>query len=407
MSSPERRTGRRRWEQDPGAGPAATSEEVLEQVRLRALGRDGGLSEVDLASAVQATGSVIGSRTTAEMVENLNRDIHGLGMLEDYARQPGVTDVLVDARGRIWIDDAEGLKPSGAGFGDPEALRALAVRFAAAAGRRLDDAQPFVDLTLGNYRVHAVLPPVSTGGPLISVRVKRTVSPELAGLVDPARPDWLRALRAIVAARLNFLVSGGTGAGKTTLLAAMLGEVPGNERIILVEDSAELTPQHPHLVGLQARGGNVEGAGEIGLGMLVRQSLRMRPDRLVVGECRGAEIGDFLGAMNTGHEGAAGTVHANNVRAVPARLLAMGALARMDPQATALQAVSALDLLIHVARDARTGARHPVQLGRLVLNAAGALEVQVICERGEPVRESPALDWFRDRLQARGTASPW
>ncbi|MGL3806966.1 TadA family conjugal transfer-associated ATPase [Paeniglutamicibacter sp. R2-26] len=407
MSTPERRTGRRRWEQDPEAGSAATSAEVLEQVRLRALGRDGGLSEVDLASAVHATGSVIGSHTTAELVENLSRDIHGLGMLEDFARQPGVTDVLVDGRGRIWVDDAEGLKPSGAGFGDREALRALAVRFAAAAGRRLDDAQPFVDLTLGNYRVHAVLPPVSTGGTLISVRVKRTASPELEGLLDPARPDWLRALRAVVAARLNFLVSGGTGAGKTTLLAAMLGEVPGNERIIVVEDSAELTPRHPHLVGLQARGGNVEGAGEIGLGMLVRQSLRMRPDRLVVGECRGAEIGDFLGAMNTGHEGAAGTVHANSVRAVPARLLAMGALAGMDPQATALQAVSALDLLIHVARDARTGARHPVQLGHLVLNAAGALEVQVICERGVPVRESSALDWFRNRLQDRGTASPW
>ncbi|MFF5791831.1 TadA family conjugal transfer-associated ATPase [Paeniglutamicibacter sp. NPDC012692] len=407
MSTPERRTGRRRWEQGPEAGQAVTSPEVLEQVRLRALGRDGGLSEVDLASAVQATGSVIGSRTTTEMVQNLSRDIHGLGLLEEFARQPGVTDVLVDGQGRIWVDGAEGLKPSGSGFSDPAALRALAVRFAAAAGRRLDDAQPFVDLTLGNYRVHAVLPPISTGGTLISVRVKRTVRPELAVLIDPARPDWLQALRAIVAARLNFLVSGGTGAGKTTLLAAMLAGVPANERIIVVEDSAELTPQHPHLIGLQARGGNVEGAGEVGLNMLVRQSLRMRPDRLVVGECRGAEIGDFLGAMNTGHEGAAGTVHANSVQAVPARLLAMGALAKMDPQATTLQTVSALDLLIHVARDARTGVRHPVQLGRLVLNPAGTLEVQVICELGAPAQESEALDWFRGRLQSRGAASPW
>ena len=277
MNAPERRTGRRRWEQVPENGQAATSPEVLEQVRLRALGRDGGLSEVDLASAVQATGNVIGSHTTTEMVQNLSRDIHGLGMLEEFARQPGVTDVLVDGQGRIWVDGADGLKPSGSGFADPAALRALAVRFAAAAGRRLDDAQPFVDLTLGNYRVHAVLPPISTGGTLISVRVKRTVRPELAGLIDPARPDWLQALRAIVTARLNFLVSGGTGAGKTTLLAAMLAGVPANERIIVVEDSAELTPSHPHLIGLQARGGNVEGAGEIGLNMLVRQSLRMRP----------------------------------------------------------------------------------------------------------------------------------
>lgn len=407
MNGPARRSGRRRWEPAAGNGPRGTNPEVLEQVRLRALGQDGKLNEVDLASAVQATGSVMGSHTRTEMVQNLSRDIHGLGVLEQYALRPGVTDVLVDARGQIWVDGTAGLQPCGSGFNDPAALRALAVRLAAAAGRRLDDAQPFVDLTLGNYRVHAVLPPISTGGTLISVRVKRTASPDLAGLIDPARSDWLQALQGVVAARLNFLVSGGTGAGKTTLLAAMLAGVPANERIIVVEDSAELTPAHPHLVGLQARGGNVEGAGEVGLNVLVRQSLRMRPDRLVVGECRGAELGDFLGAMNTGHEGAAGTVHANSVHAVPARLVAMGALAKMDPQTTALQAVSALDLLIHVARDARTGVRHPVQMGRLVLGPAGALEVQPISELGETTRDSAALDWFRERLHARGVDSPW
>lgn len=400
-------SGRRRWEPATEDRRSATTPEVLEQVRLRALGRDGGLSDVDLASAVRATGNIVGSQSSTDMVRNLSREIHGLGILEQFAARPGVTDVLVDARGRIWVDGADGLKPTGSGFADPAEVRALAVHFAASAERRLDDAQPFVDLSLGNYRIHAVLPPISTGGTLISVRVKRQVSPVLEQLIDSGHSDWGRALRAVVAAKLNYLVSGGTGTGKTTLLAAMLACVPGNERIIVVEDSAELSPDHPHLIGLQSRTGNVEGAGEVGLNVLVRHSLRMRPDRLVVGECRGAEIGDFLGAMNTGHEGAAGTVHANSVQAVPARLVAMGALAKMDPVATALQAASALDLLIHVARDSGTGTRHPVQMGRLVMGTGGALEVRLISELGTEPKESEALDWFRGRLQARGVASPW
>lgn len=400
-------SGRRSWEPVAQDREQAANSEVLEQVRLRALGREGGLSDVDLASAVQAAGNIVGAQSSTEMVRDLSRDIHGLGVLEQFATQPGITDVLVDAHGQIWVDGTEGLKHTGAGFSDPAEVRTLAVRFAAAAGRRLDDAQPFVDLSLGNYRIHAVLPPISTGGTLISVRVKRQGSPELEKLIDPGRADWLCALRAVVAAKLNFLISGGTGAGKTTLLSAMLACVPATERIIVVEDSAELTPAHHHLIGLQSRGSNVEGAGEIGLNVLVRQSLRMRPDRLVVGECRGAEIGDFLGAMNTGHEGAAGTVHANSVQAVPARLIAMGSLAKMDPSTTAMQAVSALDLLIHVARDPKSGLRHPAQMGRLALGASGALEVTLISEFAAATEESDALSWFRERLLSRGVISPW
>lgn len=401
------RRGRRRWEPRPaGTAPTSTApERVLEEVRLRAMGQAGGLSELDLASAVRASGRVMGAASSTEMLRSLSDDIHGLGILERLAQVPGTTDILVDAGGRVWVDGRAGLHASEISFTKPGQIRALAVRLAAAGGRRLDDAQPFVDVSLGNYRIHAVLPPISTGGPLLSIRIKGNPDQRLETLVED--PAWLAALGAIVGARLNFLVCGGTGAGKTTLLAAMLARVPGNERIIVVEDSQELAPDHPHLVGLQSRGGNVEGAGEIGMDTLVRQALRMRPDRLVVGECRGAEVREFLGAMNTGHEGAAGTVHANSVTAVPARLAAMGALASMDAGATALQAASALDVLIHLWRDPATGLRAPVQLARLVLTGAGTLGVRMIREAGTGDGDPEALDWFRARLQAAGAKSPW
>lgn len=397
--------GRRRWEAPTVLPVSLANAEVLEEARLRAMGQHGELSEVDLASAVRATGRVIGSASSTEMLRSLSDDIHGLGILERLAEVPGTTDILIDGRGRVWVDGSSGLHASDTAFSDPGQIRALAVRLAAAGGRRLDDAQPFVDVSLGNYRIHAVLPPISTGGPLLSIRIQGSKNQPLDALV--ADPDWLAALQAIVAAKLNFLISGGTGAGKTTLLAALLASVPANQRIVVVEDSAELTPAHPHLVGLQSRSGNVEGAGEISLEVLVRQALRMRPDRLVVGECRGAEVREFLAAMNTGHEGAAGTVHANSVMAVPARLAAMGALAGMDSAATALQAASALDVLVHLRRDPATGRRSPIQLGRLVLTTHGTLAVQLIHAQASDPADPEALTWFRDRLDAAGEWSPW
>lgn len=398
-------TGRRRWSAPvasrlPGAPP-----KVLEELRRRAMESASGLSQVDLAGAVRSSGSVMGAASSTEMLRNLNDDIHGLGILEPLARVPGTTDVLIDANGRVWVDGSAGMHLTDLAFGEPEQVRELAVRLAAAGGRRLDDAQPFVDVTLGNYRIHAVLPPISTGGPLISIRVKAAGNQQLQELVpDPA---WRAALESVVAAKLNFLVSGGTGAGKTTLLAAMLSRVPEDQRIVVVEDSQELVPAHPHLVGMQSRGGNVEGAGEIGLQVLVRQALRMRPDRLVVGECRGAEVREFLGAMNTGHDGAAGTVHANSVGAVPARLAAMGALAGLDAGATALQAASALDVLIHVSRDRATGQRGPVQLGQLLLAGSGNLAVRMIHDETPGSGDPQALEWFRGRLRDAGQGSPW
>jgi len=260
----------------------------------------------------------------------------------------------------VWVDDGNGLRRSRIRFADEAAVRRLAQRLALAAGRRLDDAQPWVDGQLtgigaGGFavRLHAVLPPVAAGGTCLSLRVLRPATQDLAALTAAGaiHPEAAALVAEIIAARLAFLVCGGTGAGKTTLLAAMLGAVPSTERIVCVEDAAELAPRHPHLVKLVARCANVEGVGEVPVRQLVRQALRMRPDRIVVGEVRGAEVVDLLAALNTGHDGGAGTVHANNPGEVPARLEALGALGGLDRAALHSQLAAAVQALLHVARD--------------------------------------------------------
>jgi pilus assembly protein CpaF len=224
-------------------------------------------------------------------------------------------------------------------------------------------------------RVHVVLPPISTNGTLISIRVpraRRFALDELdaAGMLGAYR----HRLTEAVLRRANVLVTGAAGSGKTTLLSALLAEAPEHERIVCIEDVAELHVRHPHVVALEARQANLEGAGAIGLDRLVREALRMRPDRLVVGECRGAEVRDLMSALNTGHDGGAGTLHANSMEDVPARLEALGALATMDASAVARQAVSAFDLVVHLERVA--GVRRVAHCGEFRLDAGGRLTVQ-------------------------------
>jgi pilus assembly protein CpaF len=248
-------------------------------------------------------------------------------------------------------------------FGDDAAVRRLAVRLASQAGRRLDDAAPYADAALPDgTRMHAVLPPVVLH-PTISLRVLARRRLSLADLVvlGTMPVEVCALLRACVAAGLTLLISGGTGSGKTTLLAALLGTVEPNQRIVTVEDAAELAIDHQHVVSLLARTANVEREGAIELRELVRQALRMRADRLVVGEFRGAEVVDLLAALNTGHIGGAATVHANSVQDVPARLIALAALGGMSAGVLAAQAASALDVLLHIARD-RSGARRVEQV---------------------------------------------
>jgi pilus assembly protein CpaF len=300
-----------------------------------------------------------------------------LGALAPFAEEPGVTDLLVDGTGRVWRDAGAGLEPvDAAGRFEPAEARRLAVAVVATGGRHLDDATPCADVRLpGGARAHAVLPPISTGGPLLSVRIARTTpwrlaDLERAGMVDA---EQARLLREAVLARRNVLVCGPAGSGKTSLLAALMAEVPPGERIVTVEDVAELAIDHPHVVGLEARQPNTDGVGGIGLTALVRETLRMRPDRIVVGECRGAEIAELLGALNTGHDGGAGTLHCADPAGLGARLEALGALAGLSPQALRAQALAAVDLVVVLGR--RDGVRRVDRIGPLAARDDGSLAV--------------------------------
>jgi pilus assembly protein CpaF len=277
----------------------------------------------------------------------------GAGPLDTLLSEPGITDILVNGPDEVYVDRGSGLERVLTRTGDEPAIRRLATRLAAAAGRRLDDATPYVDVRLSDgTRFHAVLSPVAAPGTCLSLRVPSRKVFTLDDLVAAGAlpPAGTTILRDLLDARLAFLISGGTGTGKTTLLNSLLSLVDPSERLVLVEDAGELRPSHPHVVRLEARPPNVEGTGEISLRDLVRQALRMRPDRLVVGEVRGPEVVDLLNALNTGHEGGCGTLHANSAADVPARLEALGALAGLSREAVHSQIASALHAVIHLTR---------------------------------------------------------
>jgi pilus assembly protein CpaF len=320
----------------------------------------------EVGEVARAEAARLGAEGTTVLRRDLAGTVLGLGPLEPLVADEAVTDVLVNGE-TVWLDRGRGLERATVTLEGPEASRRLAVRLAALAGRRLDDATPFVDgLLPSGIRLHAVLPPLVDGGTHLSLRVPRRRAPDLAtltswGMVDVEGADVLRAL---VRARAAFLVSGGTGTGKTTLLGALLAEVPPGERIVLVEDVRELSVRHPHVVRLQGRGANLEGRGVVRLEDLVRQALRMRPDRLVVGEVRGREVRDLLGALNTGHEGGASTVHANTAHDVVNRVVALGALAGLSREAVLAQLAGAVDVVVHLARTA----------GRRVVQEVGVVE---------------------------------
>jgi pilus assembly protein CpaF len=303
-------------------------------------------------------GVIADSGALLELERSIDAELAGAGPLEPLLAVAGVTDVLVNAPNEVWIDCGSGLERSDVRFDDDAAVRRLAVRLAARCGRRLDDSMPFVDASLPDgTRVHAVLPPL-VAHPVISLRVLARRQLSLRDLVQAAAmpPALEELLRRVVGARLTTLISGGTGSGKTTLLSALLGVVPSGERIVTIEDAAELSVDHPHVVGLLTRPANLEQAGRIGLAELVRQSLRMRPDRLVVGEFRGAEVLEILTALNTGHAGGMATIHANSAADVPSRLVALGSLGGVSAEVVLALAASAVDVVVHLVRD-RTGVR--------------------------------------------------
>ena len=300
---------------------------------------------------LKAPGKGIGDVGSA--LEELDARLNGLGeVLAPLLRLPGITDILVNST-RVWVDCGQGVEPIDDGFSSEEEVRALAITMAAICGKRLDDAVPIVDgiLPMG-VRVHAVIPPLSGEGTIISLRIPARGGLTLEQMRKGASIDdtTQQILSRMLEVRCNVLISGATGSGKTTLLSALLSSISVNERLICIEEMSELNPAHPHVVHLQARQANTQGRGEVSLSELVRAAMRMRPDRIILGECRGGEVRDIMSALNTGHRGSFATIHANTPAEVPARLSALGALAGMSAEATHVQARAAFDLVVHMER---------------------------------------------------------
>ena len=344
------------------------------QLKLASLGRAWNVE--DVTNVLRESRLVVSDATVLNVIQQLRSVSAGAGPLEALLALPDLTDVVVNGWQQVFIDQGQGLKETASPFSSDADVRRLAVRLAAGAGRRLDDSVPFADSRLPDgTRFHAVLAPIASPGTCISLRVpsKR----------DFALDDWLandsidqqmyETLSRIIQVKKSFLISGGTGTGKTTLLSSLLNEVPCQERIVIIEDSRELAPSHPHCIRLEARPANSEGAGRITLTDLVRQALRMRPDRLVLGEARGAELVDLLAAMNTGHEGGCGTLHANSAHDVPARLEALASLGGLSRAACQAQVASAVDAVVHLSRVGSR--RHVGQVGVVKRKADGDVVV--------------------------------
>ncbi|MGW5523853.1 TadA family conjugal transfer-associated ATPase [Gordonia sp. NPDC003950] len=375
---------------------AHADEALLDRVRTRLAAEKAEVTAAVIADAIRAeSGGVLGDTDLLAVLRYLQTELTGAGRLEELLAEPDVTDILVVGPDRVWVDRGTGLALTGIRFDDDAAVRRLAGRLALSAGRRLDDAQPWVDGQLSSLgrrgytvRLHAMIPPLSADGTCLSLRVLRTASMGFDALVDagaiPAEAADL--LCGILDARLSFLIVGGTGSGKTTLLGALIEQMADTERIVCVEDALELTPTHPHVVRLVARTANVEGAGEVPVRALVRQALRMRPDRIIVGEVRGAEVIDLLTALNTGHDGSGGTLHANSTAEVPARMEALAALGGMGRAALHSQLGAAVDVVIGVSRRA-DGTRGVAEIGMLHRETDGLVTIVPVWLSGSGITE--------------------
>jgi pilus assembly protein CpaF len=326
---------------------------LANRVRNRLIASNAVASRGNVIEALREEGVVLSEDSADELALVLEREFNGAGVLQPLLEERGVTDVLVNGPNAVWCDRGLGLELTGIKFASDNEVRRLAQRLASTAGRRLDDAAPMVDAQLRDgTRLHCVLAPIATAGTTISLRIPSAKAFTVESLIAAGsiNEEVANLLVSMISGRLAFLISGGTGTGKTTVLSALLARVNPTHRIVIVEDSSELNPSHPHVVRMQSRLANVEGQGSITLRDLVRTSLRMRPDRIVVGEVRGPEVVELLTALNTGHEGGCGTVHANSPQAVPARLAALGLTAGIEREALHALIGSGLDAVIHLSR---------------------------------------------------------
>ena len=291
----------------------------------------------------------------ARLFTEIQDEVMGFGPLEPFLKDPSVSDILVNTYNQVYVEKFGKLEHTGARFKDDAHLMKIIDKIVSSMGRRVDESSPMVDARLPDgSRVNAIIPPLAVDGPLLSIR-RFAVNPlELNDLImlKTLTPEVAEILKGIVKAKLNILISGGTGSGKTTLLNVLSRFIPEYERIVIIEDAAELQVKQEHLCRLETRPPNVEGKGEVTQRDLVKNSLRMRPDRIILGEVRGKEAFDMLQAMNTGHEGSLTTVHANSPRDALMRLEAMVAMANLDIPGDFLRKYisSALDVVIHISR---------------------------------------------------------
>ena len=317
-----------------------------------------------------------------KLFEDLQDELFRCGPLEPLLNDPTVSDILVNHAKEVFIERNGRLEESDVVFTDDQHLMRIVQRIVGMIGRRLDRSSPLVDARLPDgSRVNAVIPPLAIAGPKLSIRRFVAKHFDVDVMVGSGSLDQNMAtfLRAAVAARVSVLFSGGTGAGKTTLLSALSSAIPKAERIVTIEDSAELVLQHPHVVSLETRPANQEGSGEYSLKDLVRNSLRMRPDRIIVGEVRGAEAIDMIQAMNTGHEGSMTTLHSNGTKDAISRLELMVAMSRIElPAATVRECIAlAFPIVTHIAR-LRGGVRKITRVSELISDGEGNITVQDI-----------------------------
>jgi pilus assembly protein CpaF len=320
------------------ADERAIEARIASEIRMR-LDQEAGLSKDD----------------RERLVEELRDDVLGHGPIERLLSDDTVTEIMVNGPFDVWIEREGMLHKTSVRFNDESHLRRIINKMVAEVGRRIDESQPMVDARMADgSRINAVIPPLSLSGPLMTIR---RFGNERLGLEDLVRlgtltPETSDLLQRCVEARLNLLISGGTGAGKTTVLNALSAAIPDSERIVTIEDAAELKLDQRHVLRLECRPKNIEGEGEVGIRDLVRNSLRMRPDRIVVGEVRGAEALDMLQALNTGHDGSLSTLHANSARDALARVETMVMMAGYDLPLRAIrqQIAAALDLILHLER---------------------------------------------------------
>lgn len=329
----------------------------MDLTKLGALSAEQAHAEVSrLAESVLAQEAMPLSTADRErLVNDVRHELFGLGPLETLLADPTISDILVNAHGKIYIERRGKLEITNVAFKDDEHLMRVIERIVTSVGRRIDESSPMVDARLRDgSRVNAIIPPLSIDGPVLSIRRFGAEPLRMQMLIEnkALTKDIADMLQMCVSARLNVLISGGTGAGKTTLLNALSAYIPEDERIVTIEDSAELQLQQPHVVRLETRPPNIEGRGEVTQRDLVRNSLRMRPDRIVIGEVRGGEAIDMLQAMNTGHDGSLTTIHANTPRDALARLETMIQMTgmRLSDRAMRQQVAAAIDLVVQVAR---------------------------------------------------------